>query len=65
MSKLLTSPDINVETVSTFALKAVQLADFGALENDIYGVTESLELKALFSKYVKHQEAQLFEMQAY
>lgn len=65
VAKLLTYSDINIEIISTFGLKAVQLSEFGASTNDRFGMKQSEELKVMFADYVKSQQAQLHAMKAY
>ena len=48
---LLKQPEVNVEIVSTFGLKAEQLVDFGASEQDVYGQQQAEQLRQLFEAY--------------
>jgi len=48
---LLTNPDINIEIVSTFGLKAEQFIDFGASQDDLFGQAQAQELRELFAKH--------------
>jgi ankyrin repeat protein len=48
---LLTQPEINIEIVSTFGIKAEDLIAFIALENDDFGLQQAEEIHRLFSEY--------------
>lgn len=57
---LLAQPDINVEIVSTFGLKAMNLIDFGASQDDSFGLEQASEFHSLFETHAQH----LAEIQA-
>ena len=48
---LLKQAEVNVEIVSTFGLKAEQLVDFGASEQDAFGLQQAEQLRQLFVTY--------------
>ncbi|USD34441.1 MULTISPECIES: ankyrin repeat domain-containing protein [Vibrio] len=53
---LLEQPLINIELVSTFGLKALDLVDFGASKKDVFGQTQANDLQLLFTRYFNQRE---------
>ncbi|EGR3970593.1 ankyrin repeat domain-containing protein [Vibrio cholerae] len=62
---LLDQPLINIEIVSTFGLKALDLVDFGASKKDEFGQTQANELQQLFTRYFNQREALESSLTAY
>lgn len=48
---LLTQPEINIEIVSTFGVKAEELIAFIVTDNDNFGLQQAEEIRTLFSEY--------------
>jgi ankyrin repeat protein len=65
VKQLLTYQDINTEIISTFGLRAEQLTEFGAQEDDQFGVEQSQQMKRLFAEYIEKRERQVDGMSAY
>ncbi|MGL6258701.1 ankyrin repeat domain-containing protein [Vibrio sp. WXL103] len=62
---LLLEPDINIEIISTFGLKAEQLIDFGASEDDAFGAQQSTEMAGYFARYKQKLSALNQQLSAY
>lgn len=62
---LLEQPLINTEIVSTFGLKALDLVNFGASEDDEFGQTQAREMQQLFSEYLNQRGALESSLAAY
>ncbi|MDG3085551.1 ankyrin repeat domain-containing protein [Vibrio hannami] len=63
--ELLKQQDINTEIVSTFGLKAEQLVDFGASEDDVYAQEQVEEINGYFAEYRKRLEAKQGMLRAF
>ena len=55
VERLLSDSDVNIEIVSTFGLRARDLLDFGASEDDQYGKAQAREMSELFSQYTQRR----------
>ncbi|MDV5169726.1 ankyrin repeat domain-containing protein [Photobacterium rosenbergii] len=62
---LLKQPEVNVEIVSTFGLKAEQLVDFGASEQDVFGLQQADQLRQLFDAYRDQRSRSQAQLSAY
>lgn len=62
---LLAQPLINTEIVSTFGLKALDLVNFGANEDDEFGQTQAQEMQQLFEEYLNQRGALESSLAAY
>lgn len=62
---LLAQPEINIEIVSTFGIKAEALIDFIAPEKDDFGLKQEEEIRTLFSEYKQRVASNMALLEAF
>ncbi len=62
---LLDQTDVNIEVISTFGAKAVQLIDFGAKQDDLFGQQQAQQMAQIFADYQRRFDTQHAKLSAY
>lgn len=65
VATLLKQGDVNIEIVSTFGLKAEHLVEFGANDDDQYGLAQSAEMTEMFEAYRANRTLRESDLAAY
>ncbi|WP_047048926.1 ankyrin repeat domain-containing protein [Vibrio mexicanus] len=65
VATLLKQGDINIEIVSTFGLKAEHLVEFGANDDDQYGLAQAAEMAEMFEAYRANRTLRESDLAAY